>query len=200
MADRRTDAGLDDYLRRVVIGKVEHPAIRVVDYDPEWPRRFVREADTIHAALGDRARLVEHIGSTSVPGLVAKPIIDVLLVVSDAADEPAYLPALEAAGYALRVREPDFYEHRMLRTRAKDVHVHVYSPTAPEIARNLAFRDRLRGDAGDRALYASTKQRLAAQEWATMQHYAEAKTEVIEAIIARALAVPGGDTTAGDVR
>jgi GrpB-like predicted nucleotidyltransferase (UPF0157 family) len=188
MADQRPDGELDDYLRQVTIGEVERPAIRVVEYDRGWPLRFSHEAAAIRAALGARALLVEHIGSTSVPGLSAKPIIDVLLVVYDSADEPAWLPALEAAGYVLRVREPDFHEHRMLRTQAKDVHLHVYSPDSPEIARNLAFRDRLRTDAADRVLYADTKRRLAARTWPTMQHYAEAKTAVIEAIIARATA------------
>jgi GrpB-like predicted nucleotidyltransferase (UPF0157 family) len=188
MADQRPDGELDDYLRQVTIGEVERPAIRVVEYDRGWPRRFSHEAAAIRAALGARALLVEHIGSTSVPGLAAKPILDVLLVVHDSADEPAWLPALEAAGYVLRVREPDFHEHRMLRTQAKDVHLHVYSPDSPEIARNLAFRDRLRTDAADRVLYADTKRRLAARTWPTMQHYAEAKTAVIEAIIARATA------------
>lgn len=200
MADRRSDSELDDYLRQVVIGEIESPTIRVVDYDPDWPRRFAREADTIHSALGDRARLVEHIGSTSVPGLAAKPIVDILLVVSDSADEPAYLPALEAAGYVLRVREPDFYEHRMLRTRAKDVHLHVFSPDSPEVERDLRFRDRLRSDAADRELYAHTKRRLAGQAWPTMQHYAEAKTEVIEAIVARAAATPPRDAPADPTR
>lgn len=190
MTGPRPDGELDDYLRQVTIGPLESPAIRVVEYDCDWPRRFAREADAIRAALGSRALLVEHIGSTAVPGLAAKPIVDVLLVVRDAADEPAWLPALEAAGFVLRVREPDFHEHRMLRTQAKDVHLHVYSPDSPEIARNLAFRDRLRGDAADRALYADTKRRLAAQSWPTMQHYAEAKTAVIEAVIARATAAP----------
>jgi GrpB-like predicted nucleotidyltransferase (UPF0157 family) len=190
MAGERPDGELDDYLRQVTVGPIESPVISVVEYDRAWPRRFAREAAAVRAALGARALLVEHIGSTSVPGLAAKPIIDVLLVVRDSADEPAWLPALEAAGYALRVREPDFHEHRMLRTPAKDVHLHVYSPDSPEIARNLAFRDRLRTDAADRALYADTKRRLAARTWPTMQHYAEAKTAVIEAIIARA-AAPG---------
>jgi GrpB-like predicted nucleotidyltransferase (UPF0157 family) len=192
MADQRPDGELDDYLRQVTIGEIERPAIRVVEYDRAWPRRFAREAAVIRTALGGRALLVEHIGSTSVPGLAAKPIIDVLLVVRDSADEPAWLPDLEAAGYALRVREPDFHEHRMLRTQGKDVHLHVYSSDSPEIARNLAFRDRLRTDAGDRALYADTKRRLAARSWPTMQHYAEAKTAVIEAIIARATAAGPG--------
>lgn len=118
--------------------------IVVDDYDPAWPERFRREAAKIRATLGEVARAVEHIGSTSVPGLAAKPIIDILLVVEDSSDELSYVPALEEAGYTLRVRERDFHEHRMLRTAAKDVHVHVYSPDSPEIERYLLLRDRLR--------------------------------------------------------
>jgi len=186
VSERRSDEELKAYLPTVIVGEPESPAIEVVAYDPGWPRRFAAERTRIHAALGGRERLVEHIGSTAVPGLVAKPIVDILLIVDDAGDEPAYLPALEAAGYVLRVREPEFYEHRMLRTPAKDVHVHVYSPDSPEIARHLLFRDRLRAAPGDRELYAETKRHLAAQSWPTMQHYAEAKTDVIEAILERA--------------
>jgi GrpB-like predicted nucleotidyltransferase (UPF0157 family) len=132
---------------------------------------------------------VEHIGSTSVPGLPAKPIVDVLLVVENSGDEASYLPALEEAGYVLRVREPDFDEHRVFRTAAKDVHVHVFSLGSPEIERYLLLRERLREDRCDRELYAGTKRELANREWPSMQHYAEAKTEVIEGIIARAAAV-----------
>jgi GrpB-like predicted nucleotidyltransferase (UPF0157 family) len=109
----------------------------------------------------------------------------VLLVVEDSGDEAAYVPALHDAGYILRVREPDFFEHRMLRRAAKDVHVHVYSPGSPEIERYLLLRDRLRDDEKDRELYTRTKKELAARDWATMQHYAEAKTGVVEGIIAR---------------
>lgn len=172
----------------MVIGEIESPVIELADYDPAWPLCFRREADRIHAALHDSVLRLEHIGSTAVPGLAAKPIIDILLVVPDSADEGAYLPALEAAGYVLRVREPDFFEHRMLRTPEKDVHVHVFSPGAPEIERNLLLRDRLRAHAAERALYERAKRELAARTWPTMQHYAEAKTEVIEGIIARAAA------------
>jgi GrpB-like predicted nucleotidyltransferase (UPF0157 family) len=178
--------GLNGYLRRVTIGALEQPDIVVVDYDPAWPGRFAEHDATIRAALGERARLVEHIGSTAVPGLAAKPIIDVLLVVDDPADEPSYLPALEAAGYVLRVREPDFYEHRMLRTPAKDLHLHVFAADSPEVGRYLLLRDHLRRDEADRELYAVTKRRLAARRWSTMQHYAEAKSAVIEGIVARA--------------
>jgi GrpB-like predicted nucleotidyltransferase (UPF0157 family) len=114
--------------------------------------------------------------------------LDVLLVVEDSGDEGFYVPAIEGAGYVLRVREPGFDEHRMFRTPAKDVHVHVFSPGSPEIDRYLLLRERLREDEGDRELYARTKRELASREWPSMQHYAEAKTEVIEGIIARAAA------------
>ena len=176
----------EDYLRSVTIGEIERPAIVVVDYDPAWPARFAKHEATIRRALGRRALHVEHIGSTSVPGLAAKPIIDVLLVVDDSADEVSYLPALEAAGYQLRIREPAFHEHRMLRTPARDMHLHVLSAGSPEIERYLLLRDRLRSDASDRALYDQTKRELAARSWPTMQHYADAKGAVVEEIIARA--------------
>jgi len=178
---------IEERIREVVIGEVESPAIVVVDYDPAWPERFRQEATKIRAALGKAAQAIEHIGSTSVPGLAAKPIVDILLVVEDSSDEASYVPALESAGYVLRVRERDFYEHRMLRTAAKDVHVHVYSPGSPEIERYLLLRDRLRENDEDRELYARTKRDLTSREWPSMEHYAEAKTEVIEGIITRAL-------------
>jgi GrpB-like predicted nucleotidyltransferase (UPF0157 family) len=187
MGTQRSDEELDAYLPQVLIGELESPVIEVVDYDPAWAQRFRREAATIHKALGGRERLLEHVGSTAVPGLAAKPIVDILLVVNDSADERSYLSALEAAGYVLRIREPEFYEHRMLRTPARDVHVHVFPPHAPEVRRLVLLRDWLRGNAADRDLYAATKRRLAARHWPTMQHYAEAKTEVIEALIARAI-------------
>jgi GrpB-like predicted nucleotidyltransferase (UPF0157 family) len=179
---------IEERVREAIIGDVESPAIVVADYDPAWPEGFRREAAKIRAALGEAALAIEHIGSTSVPGLSAKPIVDILLVVEDSSNETSYVPALEGAGYVLRVRERDFHEHRMLRTAAKDVHVHVFSPGSPEIERYLLLRDHLRRDAEDRALYARTKRDLATRDWPSMQHYAEAKTEVIEGIIARAAA------------
>jgi GrpB-like predicted nucleotidyltransferase (UPF0157 family) len=96
--------------------------------------------------------LLEHVGSTSVPGLAAKPIIDILLIVPDSSDEPAWLPDLEAAGYVLVIREPDWYQHRCLKGPDTNVNLHVYSPGCPEIERYLIFRDRLRGHPEDRAL------------------------------------------------
>jgi GrpB-like predicted nucleotidyltransferase (UPF0157 family) len=179
---------IEERLREVVIGEIEPQTIVVADYDPAWPERFRRDEAKIRKALGRAALSVEHIGSTSVPGLAAKPIVDVLLVVEDSADEASYAPALEEAGYVLRVREPDFDEHRMFRTPEKDVHVHVSSPGSQEIERYLLLRDRLREANEDRELYARTKRELASRDWPSMQHYAEAKTEVVEGIIARAAA------------
>jgi GrpB-like predicted nucleotidyltransferase (UPF0157 family) len=181
---------IEKRLREAIIGDIEPQTIVVADYDPAWPERFRYEEARIRAALGAAALSVEHIGSTSVPGLAAKPILDVLLVVEDSGDEGFYVPAIEGAGYVLRVREPGFDEHRMFRTPAKDVHVHVFSPGSPEIDRYLLLRERLREDEGDRELYARTKRELASRVWPSMQHYAEAKTEVIEGIIARAAAAP----------
>jgi len=182
---------LADYVRQVTVGPIERRPIVLVEHDPSWAARFARHAATIRAALGERALLVEHIGSTAVPGLAAKPIVDVLLVVADSADEPAYLPALEAAGYELRIREPEFHEHRMLRTAARDLHLHVLSAASSEIERYLLLRDRLRREPAERALYEQTKRQLAAREWPTMSHYAEAKGTVIEEILARARVATG---------
>ena len=144
----------EDELRAITVGELAPltEPIRVVPYDPAWPRLFDREAARIRAALGDRALRLEHVGSTSVPGLAAKPRIDILLVVADSGDEPAYVPALEAAGYALRIREPEWYEHRVFKGPDTDVNLHVFSPGCPEIDRMLGFRDHLRADDADRAL------------------------------------------------
>jgi GrpB-like predicted nucleotidyltransferase (UPF0157 family) len=167
----------------VLIGGVEQCEIQIVDYDPDWPKQFETHACVIAGALGGSALRVEHIGSTSVPDLAAKAIIDILVVVRDSADESDYLPQLEAAGYVLRVREPDWNEHRMFRTPEKDVHIHIYSADCPEIQRNLTFRDCLRRNIDDRRRYEQTKRQLAAKEWVDMNAYADAKTDVIESIL-----------------
>jgi GrpB-like predicted nucleotidyltransferase (UPF0157 family) len=165
--------------------------ITLVEYDPAWPERYSVLEKQIRGALGGAALQIEHVGSTSVPGLIAKPIVDIVLVVADSADEEAYVPPLEAAGYALRVREPDWYEHRMLRGGDNDVNLHVFSAACAEIDRMLRFRDRLRGDAADRELYAAAKRELAALDWRHVQDYADAKTAVIDEIVARATARTG---------
>jgi GrpB-like predicted nucleotidyltransferase (UPF0157 family) len=171
----------------VLLGGIEKRDIVVVPYDPAWRAKFERHAAMIREALGATALRIEHVGSTSVPGLAAKPIIDILVEVADSADEARYLPALLGIGYALRVREPDWHEHRMVRTPALDVHVHVFSVGCTETRRQLAFRNRLRRHEGDRLRYQSLKQELAKEPWPDMNAYARAKTAVVEEITVRAL-------------
>lgn len=160
--------------------------IQIADYDPAWPQLFEREADRVRATLGERVLLLEHVGSTSVPGLAAKPRIDMLLVVADSADESAYVPAMQAVGYVLQVREPDWYEHRMFKGPDTDINLHVFSPGCAEIERLLLLRDWLRDNPADRDLYERTKRELARRDWQYMQNYADAKTAVVEQILARA--------------
>ena len=160
--------------------------ILLVDYDPAWPALYEREAGRIVGALGDRVLLIEHVGSTAVPGLVAKPLIDIVLAVADSADEQAYVPDLEAAGYVLRIREPDWHQHRLFKGPDTDVNLHVFSDGCDEIGRLLRFRDHLRGNEDDRLLYERSKRKLAGRRWKYTQHYADAKTAVVEEIIARA--------------
>lgn len=175
-------------LRAITIGELKplDAPIVLAEYDPAWPALFEREAKRIHQALGQRARLLEHVGSTSVPGLPAKPIIDILLAVADSSDESSYKPSLEAAGYVLRIREPDWHQHRVFKGPDTNVNVHVFTEGSSEIARMVRFRDRLRAHTGERDLYERTKRELAARRWEYVQHYADAKSEVVEGILARA--------------
>ena len=172
---------LDAHLDRILVGGRERRRIVLEPHRPEWAARFEAERRRIVAALGDAARAVEHIGSTAVPGLAAKPIVDILVTVEDPED-PALRSALERAGYALRVDEPG---HRMFRTPARDVHVHVWPVGSPEVDRYLAFRDRLRASEADRLAYERRKRELAGRDWDDMNHYAAAKGDVIETILAR---------------
>jgi GrpB-like predicted nucleotidyltransferase (UPF0157 family) len=180
MEDKRLETGL--------IGGIEKREITIADYDPNWPTVFEKHAKIIADAIVSAAFRIEHIGSTSVPGLAAKPIIDILVVVKNSRDESVYLPQLEACGYVLRVREPDWYEHRMFRTHERDIHVHIHSDGCPEIQRNLTFRDRLRRNSDDRKHYEQVKRELAKRDWPDMNAYARAKTQVIEEIIAASVA------------
>jgi GrpB-like predicted nucleotidyltransferase (UPF0157 family)/aminoglycoside phosphotransferase (APT) family kinase protein len=162
--------------------------IVIADYDATWPAQFENEAAAVRRVLGSRAFRIDHVGSTSVPGLAAKPIIDVLLVVADSSDEPSYAPLLEAAGYVLRLREPGWYEHRLFNGPRTPVNLHVFSSTCPEIDRMLAFRDRLRHNDDDRELYAQLKRGLSQQEWESVDDYANAKHAVVTRILANACA------------
>jgi len=160
--------------------------IQIVDYDPQWQDLFSLEAARIRSVLGSLALQIDHAGSTSVPGLAAKPIIDLVLGVADSSQEDAYSPALESVGYVLRIRESEWFEHRMFKGPDTDINLHVFSSGCPEIDRMLRFRDWLRSNAADRALYTRTKLALSQKEWSCVQDYADAKIAVIEEILARA--------------
>jgi GrpB-like predicted nucleotidyltransferase (UPF0157 family) len=180
----------DEQIRQVTIGELKpfNSQITLVEYDHQWPAQFDREAKRIQAALGPRALQIEHIGSTSVPSLIAKPVIDILLVVADSSDESSYVPALEAAGYILRIREPNWHQHRLFKGPDTNLGLHVFSKGSEEIDRHVIFRNWLRENAKDRELYAERKRELAGREWRYVQNYADAKSEVISRILSNARA------------
>jgi GrpB-like predicted nucleotidyltransferase (UPF0157 family) len=180
----------EDDLQAITIAKVipHNGPITLAEYNPSWPALFAREAARIRAVLGDAAVRVEHVGSTSVPGLAAKPVIDILLAVPDSAGEQAYAPALEAAGYVLRIREPDWFEHRLFTGPDTAINLHVFTVGAAEIDRMLLFRDRLRANDADRDAYLQVKRDLARRTWRHVQHYADSKTAIVQQIMARARA------------
>jgi GrpB-like predicted nucleotidyltransferase (UPF0157 family) len=158
----------------------------LAEYDPEWPALFEREERRTRDALGDRVIVLEHVGSTSIPGMAAKPRIDMVLGVPDSAREEEYVPDMEAAGYILTIREPDWYEHRLFRGPDTDINLHVFTAGHPEIDRMIAFRDWLRTHPDEFTLYLDTKRELSARTWRWVQDYADAKSEVVQEIARRA--------------
>jgi GrpB-like predicted nucleotidyltransferase (UPF0157 family) len=134
--------------------RVHNALIRLVDYSAEWPALFVREAERVRATLGGRVLMLEHVGSTSIPGLAAKPMIDMILTVANSADERAYVPAMESAGYLLHIREPEWHQHRLFKGPDTNINLHVYSFGCPEIDKMLMFRDWLRSNDADRRSFA----------------------------------------------
>jgi GrpB-like predicted nucleotidyltransferase (UPF0157 family) len=166
-----------------LIGGIEHREIRVVPYDPKWPVMFEEQKTKIEEALKNAALRIEHVGSTAVEGLSAKPIIDIQLSVANPEDEQSYVPQLEAAGYYLRVRE---IGHRMLRTTDLGVHLHVCAVGSDWERRHLLLRDYLRANNADKQAYQKLKEELTKQEWETMNHYADAKSELIQEMTQRA--------------
>lgn len=160
--------------------------VAIRDPNPRWPEMFDERRQSIEAALSHLHIAVHHTGSTSVPELPAKPVIDITMTVPDTTDEHSYVPALETIGYRFLVREPDWFEHRLLAHDFPRVNLHVFSTGCSEVDAMLALRDWLRTNDADRELYATTKRRLAAQRWETVQDYADAKTEVIGDIMGRA--------------
>ncbi|MFT4245724.1 MAG: GrpB family protein [Micrococcaceae bacterium] len=174
----------DVRLEKVIVGKVvpHNNQITLKEYDSNWPRLFECEAKRIKSILGKQAIEIEHVGSTSVPGLTAKPIIDILLVVPNSADEDAYVPLLEKAGYILKIREPDWFEHRLFKGPDTDINMHVFTEGENEIKQMLDFRNQLRTHPEDRKKYETVKRNLAQKKWRHVQDYADAKTEVIQEI------------------
>jgi GrpB-like predicted nucleotidyltransferase (UPF0157 family) len=178
-------AAYDESLAKSYVGTPPElkSKIEIVDYDPAWPELYEREDVRIRAALGEKVVRLEHAGSTSVPTLPAKPIIDIVLEVRDSADEPAYVPDLEAAGYVLQIREPEWFQHRLFKGPDTNVNLHVFSTGCEEADRMVLFRDWLRGYDTDRERYAAAKRELAARDWKYMQQYADAKTAIVQEIM-----------------
>jgi GrpB-like predicted nucleotidyltransferase (UPF0157 family) len=166
-----------DTIPAVTVGHLPPKDVVVVPYDAEWPARF-SELET----------RVTHVGSTSVPGLAAKPIIDADLTVEDSADEAAYVPDLEAAGFILRVREPDWEQHRMFTVPDRTVNLHVFSPGASEPQRHLLFREWLRANPADRAAYGAHKTELAARGFTNGMEYNNHKGALVYDLYERAFA------------
>ena len=173
---------------RVRVGGTPPRTVEVVPYDPEWPARFATLDAMVRAALGDRVLALEHVGSTSVPGLAAKPVIDADLTVADSGDEASYVPDLEGAGFVLRVREPDWEEHRVLTLEAPQTNLHVFSPGASEPQRHVVFRDWLAGHPDDREAYAELKLALGRRGFTDSMDYNNHKAELVYDIYERAFA------------
>ncbi|PWR14744.1 hypothetical protein DKT69_14665 [Micromonospora sicca] len=178
---------------QIAAGLVEEPprswqSIVVEDYDPAWADRYAAVSSLLKEALGDLVLNTEHVGSTSVPGLAAKPIIDIDLLLEDTTDESRYIPALEGIGYRLVLRQPWWHGHRMLVGPAEDINLHVWPRDAPEPIRHRLFRDWLRSHPEDRELYAATKRRLARDTAHRTSDYSLAKNDVIDQIYARIFA------------
>lgn len=164
---------------RANLGVWRPTVVEVVAPDPAWPQAYAALRDQVVAALGERMLALQHVGSTSVPGLWAKPMIDVDLTVEDSGDEDAWLPDLQAAGFELRVRQPEWEEHRCLRGRAPAANVHVWSPGAREPQRHRMFRDWLRDHPEDRDVYAAVKREVAARGFTDQMLYNNEKAWVV---------------------
>lgn len=173
-----------EYLEQVTVGNVTELTGKIVlqEYNPAWEEMFREEKEKIGNALNWRNITIEHVGSTSVPGLCAKPILDILLLVADSADEDSYVKALEKEGYVLKIREEEWFQHRMCKGANPEVNLHVFSIGCEEAERMIQFRDWLRSHEDDRKLYADVKRELANKEWKYVQDYADAKSEVVQEI------------------
>jgi GrpB-like predicted nucleotidyltransferase (UPF0157 family) len=171
-----------------VVGPSPPGVVRVVGYDATWPERAAELSASIRDALGQGVVGLEHIGSTSVPGLAAKPVLDFVLTVADPADEDAYVPPLEPLGLVLHIREPEWEQHRMLTRRDRSVNLHVFGPDAAEPRRVVAFRDWLRAHDEDRDAYSALKRSLAEQGFERVMDYNNHKAALVYDIYERIFA------------
>jgi GrpB-like predicted nucleotidyltransferase (UPF0157 family) len=162
-----------------VVGSSPPGAVHVVPYDGSWPARAEALIGQMRAALGDRVLALEHVGSTSVPGLAAKPVLDLVLTVADPADEAAYVPPLEPLGLVLHIREPEWDQHRMLTRTDRSVNLHVFGTASSEPARVVAFRDWLRDHPDDRDAYGALKTSLAAEGFDRVMDYNNHKAALV---------------------
>jgi GrpB-like predicted nucleotidyltransferase (UPF0157 family) len=188
------DAPPPDGADAFVAGAAPAVGIELTDPDPGWPAQYETLASRIRAALGWRALQLEHVGSTSVPGLAAKPVIDIDLNVADPGREGDYVPALEAAGFRLVIREPWWYGHRVLTCDQPRSNLHVFGFDSPEPVRHRIFRDWLRGNPADRDRYAAAKRQAAAAANASGEHvmqYNARKQQVVRDIYHRAFVAAG---------
>ncbi|GEA87766.1 GrpB family protein [Cellulomonas cellasea] len=169
--------------------------ITVTAHDPAWAAAYAGLAARVRRALGDGVLALDHVGSTSVPGLDAKPIIDLDLTVADSTDEPAYRAALEAEGFTLSLRERAWHEHRVFAHAEPRAHLHVWSPDCPEVVRHRLFRDWLREHREDRAAYAAAKHaavdRLTAAGGGSGMDYNALKAPVVHDILDRVFRAHG---------
>jgi GrpB-like predicted nucleotidyltransferase (UPF0157 family) len=183
--------GLDPW----VPGAGPDTSLVLADPDPDWPQQYDGLAGRIRDALGWRVLQLDHVGSTSVAGLPAEPIIDIDLTVADPGCEQGYIPALEAAGFRHVSREPWWYGHRMLRSGQPLCNLHVFGFDSPELVKHRIFRDWLRGNPADRDLYAAIKRQAAAEASAAgehvIQHYSARRRPVVREIYQRAFVAAG---------
>ena len=163
--------------------------VTLAPHDPAWARRFEEVRAGIAASLGPEARSIEHFGSTAVPGLDAKPILDVLVARGPEARFEAWARRLAPLGYA-HAREDSTAQGEgqwFFRDAPRTVHIHVYPDGTRAHRRHLAFRDALRRDPALREAYARLKRGLATREWGTVQDYADAKTDFVRRVEKEAL-------------
>ena len=179
----------EEWARARVRPELQSRPVVVLPPDPTWRAAYDDVRARLEQALGDRLLALAHVGSTSVPGLCAKPTVDIDVTVADSGDEPAWLPSLEAAGFELRLREPDGEQHRLVTWPDPPANVHVWSVGAIEPQRHLAFTGWLRDHPDDLRLYDELKRRLAREHAdGEMVHYNNAKAALIYDIYERIFA------------